>query len=171
MSLLSETHSESTWYIVVYDKQNKYCNSNNCVMRAHFYGYLLLRISMKDPCHKHIKHQTCLLKVNILCSMSWHKSAMENVISHFYVNQFVILCNFIWECKVLLRSTWMKNPYNYLYIATSHLVLFNWNPGSKIYVLRNWQRNYISIVVELSSFELHWVLWKHNTKVCFKKML
>ena len=70
MSFLSETHSESTWYIVVYDKQNKYCNSNNCVMRAHFYGYLLLRISMKGPCHKHIKHQTCLLKVNILCSMS-----------------------------------------------------------------------------------------------------
>ena len=104
MSFLSETQSESTWYIVVYDKQNKYCNSNNCVMRAHFYGYLLLRISMKDPCHKHIKHQTCLLKVNILCSMSWHKSAMENVISHFYVNQFVIICNVFWECKMLLRS-------------------------------------------------------------------
>ena len=95
LSFLSDNHSERTWYIVVYDKQNKYCNSNNCVMRAHFYGYLLLRISMKDPCHKHIKHQTCLLKVNILCSMSWHKSAMENVISHFYVNQFVILLYYV----------------------------------------------------------------------------
>ena len=83
----------------------------------------------------------------------------------------LLLCNFIWECKVLLRSTWMKNPYSYLYIATSYLVLFNWNPDSKIYVLRNWQRNHISIVVELSSFELHWVLWKSNTKVCFQKML
>ena len=104
MSFLSETHSESTWYIVVYDKQNKYCNGNNCVMRAHFYSYLLFRISIKGPCHKHIKHQTCLLKVNILCSMSWHKSALENVISHFYVYQFVILCNFILEWKVLLHA-------------------------------------------------------------------